>query len=149
MRRDGQDLTGGLVLLALGLAGIAGALQHDLGSARMMGPGYFPLLAASGVAVSGLILAVLGAVERRPHPRPDWGSLAAVTVAGAVFAAAMARLGLVPAILACVVVATLADRRLRWHQVALMAVLLAAAAHLVFVLLLGLPLPLMRWPRWS
>jgi hypothetical protein len=117
-----------------------------VGSAADMGPGYMPGAVALALLGFGLFFTVRGlwragvaveTVQLRP--------LGAVLAAVAVFAATADRLGLVIASVATVVVAVLATREGRVIETALFALGLAAAAVLLFVKLLGLPVPV--WPR--
>lgn len=144
------DLWGGLLLLALGAVGIHGAWQLDLGSARNMGPGYFPMMAAVAIAVCGVGVLALAAVARdRNLWALDWGPLVSVTLAGIVFGLLVSRAGLIPAILGCVVVATLADRRLTVLTTSALCLGLGILSYLIFIQLLGLSIPAFRVPRWS
>lgn len=59
------------------------------------------------------------------------------------FAFLVERAGLAPAVVATVVVASLASRPVRWRETAILALCLAAAVALVFVKLLGQPIDLL------
>lgn len=141
---DVRDLTGGLVLVAVGLFATFYAQTHyEVGTPARMGPGFFPV-------VLGWVLAALGAVivlfslrgvvhVLKPppfKPRP----LAAILVAVVVFSASVGRLGLVPATTALVFISALAGEGFRWKRTALLAVALCALSWLIFVAVLRMPL---------
>ena len=63
-----------------------------------------------------------------------------------VFAAAVETTGLVPAIVATTLVATLGSPTMTWRHASLAAISLAVAVPAVFVFGLGLPIPL--WVGW-
>jgi|SRR5690554_5637746 len=152
MNLHNTDFWSGIFLLALGLIGIHGALQLDLGSARNMGPGYYPMLAAAAVTLCGLVMVALAALsdERaRDLWALDWGPLISVSLSGIVFGLLVARAGLIPAIFGSVVVATFADRRLSIVATTLLCLGLGLISYLIFVQVLGLPTPAFRMPKWN
>lgn len=144
------DLWGGLLLFCFGSLGIYGAWQLDLGSARNMGPGYFPMMAAIAIAVCGVVVLALAVASRDLTLWAlDWGPLLSVSLSGIVFGLLVSRAGLIPAILGCIIVATLADRRLGVATTLALCVGLGILAYLIFQLLLGLSIPAFRVPRWT
>lgn len=118
----------------------------DIGTARRMGPGFFPLSV-------GLILAGLGAIvlagsflQKVPMPEVDLRACLSVLASLAVFALLLKPLGLVPAIVGLVGIASLADRSTRVKQVLMLAAVLSLLCWLIFRLGLGMPLPVLKWP---
>lgn len=152
MNLQNTDFWSGIFLLMLGLLGIHGALQLDLGSARSMGPGYYPLLTALAVTLCGLVMFVLAALSGK-HTLDlrtlDWGPLISVSLSGLVFGLLVTRTGLLPAIVGSVVVATFADRRLSIVTTTLLCLGLGLISYLIFVQVLGLPTPAFRMPKWN
>ncbi|WP_163271755.1 tripartite tricarboxylate transporter TctB family protein [Chelativorans alearense] len=145
--RDYGDMFGGGALVAIG-AFIAyyAVTTLSLGTVSRMGPGMFP-------AALGVILAVLGAVILIPalfregealkvEPR----SLISVTTAMLAFVLLVEPFGLVPAIVVLTLIATCADGKLGWLGSAILAVVLAGGAVLIFQVGLDLQLPTLNWP---
>ena len=146
-RIDYTDLVGGALLVAIGAAVSTVAIQHyPLGTLQRMGPGMFP--AILGVVLAGLgVLLALQAL-RRPGKKPDIRIFSPLFVLAGVagFALLIPSAGLIPAILGVVVVSSLAELRIRPVSLALLCLALCLIAPLVFVVGLGLPIPLIRWP---
>ncbi len=146
-RIDYTDLVGGVLLVALGAGVSLVAIQHyPLGTLQRMGPGMFP--AILGVVLGGLgILLALQAL-RRTGKRPDIRVFSPLFVLAGVasFALLITPAGLIPAIVSIVVISSLAELRIRPVSLALLCLALCLMAPLVFVVGLGLPIPLIRWP---
>lgn len=140
----GKDFWAGVSFMLI--AGLAIHFSADLalGTARRMGPRYFPLLAASGLMIVGAVVAIGGLMREGERV----GSLALrpflILVAVLLFALLLRPLGLVLAVFAMVGVASVAGGRVRLVELAILAAGLSAFASLVFVWGLGLPLQL--WP---
>jgi hypothetical protein len=133
--------------VAIGAVAAFVAIGYPIGSTRQMGPGYFPV-------VLGVILMVLGAViggralwtgEVKPLPSMPVRPLLLVTLSILIFAAMLERFGLIPAILAAVLVSCLGGHEFRVREAAPLAVFLAAACVLLFHVALGLPFALWTW----
>lgn len=131
---------GPLLMLGAGLIFAIGAMTSlELGSLRRMGPGAFPLL------VGGLLclLALIGLVQnlRQPMPVQAADPMAVIGVAGGVAAFALFTplAGVLPATALAVLVTGTVIPGFRWsHRVAL-ALGVALAVWLIFVLGLGIP----------
>lgn len=149
MKANWQDVTGGAILCAVGL--VAGWMAADLriGTARDMGPGYFPMMAAAIIVLTGMVIAGVGLVSAPLRvPRPDWGPMGRVLLAGGVFAALIATFGLLPAVAGTILLPSLFDWRLRPMAAVAMAALFCAASWLIFIVILGLPIPVWSFPQW-
>lgn len=139
--RAPNDLIAALFLLAC--AGCAWWFGRDLsvGTAFRMGPGYIPRLLTWIVLGFGLLLMVRAFVW--PGPALErWPLRPVVLVLGAmvVFGLTVERGGLLIASVLAVGLAALATAQNRWRDVAVLAIGLAAAACVLFPLLLQLPL---------
>jgi hypothetical protein len=141
-----KEVAAGLSLGAVGVAFLIGALGLDIGTAHRMGPGYYPLLVAGAAIVVGLLNAVLVCPRHddRTHEAIAWRPLIAVLASIAVFAATVQRLGLVPAVVAAVLLAAAGDRTARWPGALVLAVVAALGAWLIFRVGLALELPAFR-----
>jgi uncharacterized membrane protein YozB (DUF420 family) len=193
MKPNTKDLIGGGLLLAFAVAGYILNLDHTLGSARRMGPGYMPMLTfwllgglATAVMVIGLfngpdplekwtkleILAIpfsaaaflvtyvvserLGAPGWYPlgfaclgamlaiSVAPGWRPIGLVHAGMAVFGLTLEQFGLMAAIAACTVVASLAEPRHRVKGVIGMVIFLCVLCWWVFIYELDIRVPL--WP---
>jgi hypothetical protein len=129
-------LTSGAVLLA--------ATGYDYGSARQMGPAYFPsMIAGMGVLVSAALM-VSALCKRGERIGVAWRPMFAVLGAVGAFALTLAYLGMGPAIVATVLTAALADRESRPASTVMLALMLTAAAWLIFAVALRLPITMLR-----
>ncbi len=145
-RKDYRDIIAGSALLALGLgAAIHAGVNMPVGSARHMGPGWFPLML-------GLLLAGLGAFIALPAffrggtlDRFDLRQFLAVCGATLAFALAIRPLGLVPAIVLLTAIAVTAERKLGPLQAALLASAMSVGAVLIFIYGLGMPIRIVNW----
>jgi hypothetical protein len=144
-----RDVTAGLGFILIGAAALVVGRQYDRGTAESMGPAYVPMLAALVLCGLGVLIAARG-LRRAIRDRrfddilPDSGSRRfAVILAVLGFAWLIERAGLVFAAPALVVIAALGDSDLTLIEVASLAVILTAAAVVIFVWGLGLPLALL------
>jgi hypothetical protein len=140
--RKPADLIAGCLFAAAGAASVALARDYDLGTARRMGPGYFPTLLGGLLAALGLVLILssLAGVRQRME-RIAFRPLALVVVAIVAFGLLIRSTGLVPAIVTLVLVASGASERFRWSSAAALAAALAAFSWAAFSWALGLPFP--------
>ena len=144
-RTDWPDLLFGLFLILV--AGIALVATRNLsgGTAADMGPGYMPRAIAIGLLAFGLWFGIRGI--SRPYVgiapvllRP----LLAITASVAVFALTTTRFGLALSSFAAILIASFATREARFLETVLFALALSAAAVLLFVKVLALPVQI--WP---
>jgi hypothetical protein len=137
----------GAVIVLFGLAYSVHAVDaFDLGTLRRIGPGMFPLGLGIAMTLLGIGIGVLAPDADRETPEFAAGPLVLVIAGIAAFALGISYLGLFPAVILCVFVASLAERPFRPVGAAGVAALLCLAAWLIFKLGLGLTLPLVRWP---
>ena len=139
-----QDLVQGGLFAVIGLVALLMALQFPLGTPNRMGPGFFPLVISALLLLTGigiLLRARLGQSEVIGVTR--WWPIAIVTLAIIMFGFLLDRLGLPLAVLLLCIGAGSASIsfQLNWKAVA-GAVLFSATCSLLFVKLLGLPIPL-------
>lgn len=146
-QKDYRDLVGGLLMAGIGAFAAWYSSQHyDFGDLRSMGPGFFP-------TVLGILLAVLGVLVALPAllrhgERMTFSLRTLICVIGALilFATLLKTAGVVLTTVATVLVASLADRSMRWRTRVIAAVAIAALTWLVFIVGLSMVLP--TWP-WS
>lgn len=140
-----QDVIGGLVLVALGAAGLYYARGYALGTLSVIGPGYLPRAYCTILVVLGALLTVKGWLRPGATAGPvSIGPAALIMAALLVFALSIERLGLFVAVFATVLVSALASQQFRIVRTLVLAVVLSAGSVLLFIHALGLPIPV--WP---
>jgi hypothetical protein len=136
---------GGALACGLGLWVMAEAAGYAMGSARRMGPGYFPVMLGGAMAGLGALLSALALwrdeAGAEDDTSPDPRALLAVLAGLAGFALLLPRAGLVPAVAALVVISAQGSGQLRLPGALALAAVLAGLSWTVFRLGLGLPLP--------
>jgi hypothetical protein len=146
LRINIPDLAFAVFLVALGALalGLAGSLS--VGTAAAMGPGYVPRGLAILIMVYGLVLGgramFAGAVA---FPSIEWRPLFLILGSVAVFAVLLPIAGLAITSFALVICAGFAAYDVRVRENAIAAVTLAAFAVVLFVVALGLPIPVWPW----
>lgn len=147
MSRDYRDFIGGATLTVFGVwvAWYAGE-HYNLGTMRRMGEGMFPV--ALGVILAGFGLAIAIPALFRPGVRvyPNYFTALCVSAGVAGFAILVKPFGLIPAILAVVIISSIAELKFRPLSLAGLCVALCLLAWLTFRVGLGLPLPMFKWP---
>lgn len=139
-----QDLVQGALFTAIGLVALLMALQYPLGTPNRMGPGFFPLVISSLLVLTGVgILARARMGKSEVIGITRWWPIAIVTIAIIVFGFLLDKLGLPLAVLLLCIGAGTASIsfQLNWKAV-VGAVAFSAVCGLLFVTLLGLPIPL-------
>jgi hypothetical protein len=153
-----KDFFSGLLFMAVGAAFALGATQYTVGTGARMGPGYFPLML-------GVLLALLGAVitfkalvvatqDGDKIGNWAWKPLFFIIAANLVFGVLlgglpsirMPAMGLIAAIYALTLIASLASEEFKLKEVLLLATVLAVMSYLAFNLLLKLQFPV--WPAF-
>lgn len=108
-----QDAVAGAMFLAIAVyVGVSALLGLDIGSLDQMGPGFFPL--ALSIILAGIgVLVLLGAKPDEDGQLPvNWRAVSLISGAPIAFGLTVRSLGLVPALLVSVAMATLASRNI-------------------------------------
>lgn len=146
-RWDRKKILAGIVFAGIGFTAAVLSLRLDVGTVTRLGPGGFPLLLGS-------ILAILGLAHIVSAVRPEHGehlgtldgkaskAVLLIPLSAVVFAVVIGRFGLVPAIVASVFVGGLANPTVRILELAVLCIALAAFGAGLFVYGLGLPFTL-------
>lgn len=143
--RHPVNLLAGLFFLAVGVAGTLMSRDYPVGTARAMGPGYFPMLLGGLMIVAALAL-VASSFFGEPEPWPARPALKpTVLVLGGIvlFALLLQPAGLVVASMVLVLVGGAASIEARPLPLLLLAAGLAAGSVVVFVHGLGQTLPVL------
>ena len=139
-----KDFWSGAIFLCLGIVFAGLSRRYPMGTAMRMGPAYFPFLLGSLLAFIGLVLVVRALV--RPGPAMEGfvvSKVFLVTTANVLFALFLRRLGLPISLVLLVLVAAFASRRFKWRTALILGAGLAIGSSVIFVRLLGVPLPLL------
>jgi hypothetical protein len=143
--RDGinANFAGGLAICLLGVATAIIAWRYGIGTPARMGPGFLPFVLGLLLLFFGLAIAVLHgrSVAEFVEPirlRP------VICILGATisFAILVRWAGLIIASSAVVLIASAAEPSFRLGRSILLAAVLAAMMSILFVYLLGVPIPL-------
>ena len=140
MRRNWKDVVGGGTFALLGLYVAISAFSFGIGTASRMGAGYYPLVLGITAILLGLAIAAMGLREPAERPRIAWKPFLAVIAGLLAFFLLVERAGLIPAVCGLVALSTLADEDTGLVGAIGLAVVIAVAAWLVFVVGLRLPL---------
>jgi hypothetical protein len=139
-----KDLLAGLAFIGFGLAFAVGAAGYEIGTARAMGPGYFPLVLGGTLVVLGVVIIVKGFIagEGAELGSVPWRAAALIVAALLLFGATIRGLGVVPSVFLTALLAGFAGRRTGVVAPVVIAVGLTVVSVLIFVEALQLPLPL-------
>ena len=149
----------GICCILLGGAAIAIAAGYPLGTVTAMGPGFVPIAVAMLLIFFGGLILIRGGRDVPLAATSDeadlpafsaegpWRVIGAISAAILLFGVAIKPLGLAITAFLTVLVAGFAHSEMRLPPLLVLAVLLSAAASLVFVVLLGLNIGLM--PRFE
>jgi len=139
-----QDFLLGLFFAVTGIVGGLGALSYPFGSASRMGPGFFPIIIAALLTLTGFaILFRSRLASSLPVETVMWRSVMIVPLTIVIFGLLLEKLGLPLAVFLLLLGTALASVKFELSiRAALGAALFSAICAIVFVKLLGLPIPL-------
>lgn len=147
LHRSMTDVIAGTATSAVGLFVVIQSWAYPMGTARDMGPGYFPTIAGIALILLGIGIVLLEG--RLPSDeKPEFAEARPILLIMAsigVFALVVESYGLGPAAFLSVFLAALADRSTSLLFAGVLALLVAVASVLLFIYGLGLTIPAMRW----
>ena len=147
-----------MLFSAFGVAFAWGATTYNVGSGARMGPGYFPLIAGILIALLGSVITVRSLISDKGEQQPigaiAWRPLIFIIGANLLFGVLLGGLpsiglppmGLVVAVYALTMVASLAGDQFQLKPVLILATLLAIGSYLAFVVALNLQFQV--WPTF-
>lgn len=139
-----SDLGAGVIFVVIGLA-FAGMTFADLdiGTARRMGPGYFPIVLSGILIALGLVIAVqsIGQADEPRGPLP-WRGLVVLLSVPVIFGLLIRPLGMAPVLALTTFITSFASTRMSVKAALLLAVGLTVFCVVVFNFGLSLPLRL-------
>lgn len=142
--RHPRDFYAGLMYGLTGIAVVVIARSYTMGTSMRMGPGYFPTLLAWLLIVIGAI-SILRSLARDGERIEAfaWKPIALVLGSTVLFGVLVRGAGLVPALMALILVSAWASPNFKLKTTLLLATGTTLLSGLVFVKGLGLPLPLL------
>ena len=141
-----KDFFAGLLYIAGGMATSITSYGFVLGTPQNMGPGFFPFIVSILLVITGLVV-LAGSLMSRAVGEPigAWAvrPVLALTVGVILFAAALKPLGIVVAVPLLVLACMMAGPAFSWRRLVALSVALTVLTWAVFVMLLGLQLPVL------
>ncbi len=142
---DRPDLFTAALFMGFGALGLWAGGDLTMGTASAMGPGYLPRIVCWLLIIIGATIGGLGAVGARVDiDKPKLWPLVVILAAVVGFAFIAEFFGFVAASLWLLLVGSIADRDSRLREVILLTAGLTAFGVLVFIIGLGVQMPI--WP---
>jgi hypothetical protein len=142
--RHPQNFWIGIIFMFFGLAAIYFGLEHEMGTAGRMGPSYFPSVLGAMLALAGLANVVRSFIGRgETIGKFHIKNIVVILTAVLLFGALMRTAGLAVAAFVLIMLSSWASPRFELKANLLLAVGLTTFAVVVFVKLLGLPMPIL------
>jgi len=141
--RNPKDFWTGLVFIAFGLAFLLIAQDYPMGSARRMGPAYFPVILSCVLMLIGLATAIRSFFGRgAPVGAFALKAMVLVTIATVLFGLLVRDAGMVISVFLMIMISAYASVHFNWKSAALLGIAMAAFCVLVFDYGLGLSIPI-------
>lgn len=153
-----KDFFSGLMFTGVGIAFAWGATSYKVGDGARMGPGYFPLMLGTLLAILGGIIVFnalvvetedgdkIGSWAWRPLFFIILSNLAFGVLLGGLPSIKLPAFGLIASIYALTIISALAGNEFKLKEVLILATVLAIGSYVAFVLLLKLQLAV--WPAF-
>jgi len=153
-----KDFFSGLLYTVVGAAFAYGATSYNIGTGARMGPGYFPLLLGSILAIIGAIIWFKSLVVETPTGDQvgSWawkplffiiaGNLLFGILLGGLPSIKFPAMGLIAAIYGTTLVVSLAGDKFKLKEVLALATVLSALSYVAFIVVLKLQFPV--WPSF-
>ena len=143
--KNQKDFWSGLLFLVFGLGVISLARDYPFGTTTRMGPGFFPMVLASLLAVLGVIIIVRACLTRQRvavgalHLKP----LLLVVAATVGYGLLLPEAGFIAVTFLCIMVSARASQQGSWLAQTILAVSTTVCCLLIFIKGLGLPMALL------
>ena len=153
-----KDFFSGLMFMGVGGAFAWGATTYNVGTGARMGPGYFPLMLGIVLAIMGAIITFkalvietesgdkIGKWAWKPMAYVLGANLAFGVLLGGLPSIKVPAMGMIIAIYALTIIASLAGEKFKLRDVLILATVLAIGSYLAFIMLLKLQIPV--WPTF-
>jgi hypothetical protein len=146
-----NDLASGAMFVAFGAFFALEALRYEFGTPFRMGPGFMPIVLGGVLIALGIAVVAkgIGKPDREaPTPWP-WRGIALVLGTIMFFAATIRGLGFIPVVLIAAFATALSSRRNNMLSALVISVGLTLLCYLIFVVGLGMLVPLVGpWLRF-
>jgi hypothetical protein len=143
LNRNPKDLWTGILFIALGLAAVYFAQSQPIGTAMRMGPAFFPTMLGLLLSVIGIALVARSFVRTGlPVGKFALGKVAWIVGSIFLFGLLLRGMGLVIAIIVIVILSAYASEKFRWPVALILAAGIAISSAIVFIVLLGIPIPI-------
>lgn len=146
-----NDLAAGALFVAFGGYFVLEAMNYEFGTPFRMGPGFMPIVLGGILAGLGIAVAIKGLGRPDTEQPPPWPWRGSLLALGAIvfFAATIRGLGFVPVVLICSFATALASSRNNVLSALTIAIGLCLLCYVVFVVGLGMIIPLFGpWLRF-
>ncbi|MDM0120936.1 tripartite tricarboxylate transporter TctB family protein [Variovorax arabinosiphilus] len=152
------DFFSGVMFTAVGATFAVGATTYNIGDGARMGPGYFPLMLGILLSVLGLLIIfqalVVETADGGKIGKWAWKPLFFVIAANVAFGVLLGGLpsiglpamGLIIAIYALTIIASLAGEHFKLRDVLVLATILAVGSYIAFIW--ALKLQIQVWPTF-
>lgn len=139
-----SDVGAGAIFIAIGLFfGLTTLFELNIGTARRMGPGFFPIMLGGILIALGLAIVVKGIGQADPERGPlPWRGLVVLLSVPVIFGMMVRPFGLAPTLLVTTFITSFASKRMSVLVAVVMSVGLTIFCVAVFNFGLGLPLRL-------
>ena len=128
-----KDFLSGVMFIAFGLTALWFGRHLAMGTSVRMGPGYVPHMLAYIMMVLGLIIAVVALYTGGEMVEaPKWRPITLVTIGIVIFALLFERLGMLPSLVALVLIASAGGDEFKLKEVVINIVVLTILCTLVF-----------------
>jgi len=153
-----KDFFSGLMFTVVGVAFAWGATTYTVGNGARMGPGYFPLMLGIVMAIIGMIITFTALVTETPDGDKigKWAwkqvffilgaNLAFGILLGGLPSLGVPAMGLIAAIYALTIIASLAGHEFNIKSVLILATVLAIGSYFAFIW--ALKLQIQVWPTF-
>ncbi len=140
--RNQKDFYSGLLFILFGVAFMWIAQDYNFGTARRMGPAFFPVILSGILIAIGIAIAVRGvAVPDEPMRGFTLKGLVLVIVGTLLFGFLVRNAGVPVATAALVATSAYASQRFNWKPTLVLSIGMAVFCVVVFIYALGLPMP--------
>jgi len=140
--KNQKDFFAGLIFILFGIAFIGIASEYGFGTARRMGPAFFPIILSGILIAIGIFISVRGiAVSEEPMRGFTLKGLVLVIVGTLLFGFLVRSAGVPIATALLVSVSAFASQRFNWKPTLVLAIGMAVFCTVVFIYALGLPMP--------
>ena len=135
-----QDAVSGLMFLAVAIyVSVSALLGLDIGSLEQMGPGFFPLALGIILGVIGILVLASAKPNEDQQLPVNWRAVLLIGAAPIAFGLTVRTLGLLPALLISVAMATLAGGKVK--PLTAFAVIVGVTVFCVAVFKFGIGMP--------